>query len=115
VALRWLLKETGIEAIITGYSSALFTDSTVAKAMAFNYCMSDKAKHIAIMYRFICELIAQGVISVLKVDTKLTPADGGTKVLGLQVFPGIADRMMGRVAVVQPQRRMATIKYDDFP
>jgi hypothetical protein len=42
----------------------------------------------------VAELIAQGVISVLKVDTKLNPADKGTKVLGLQVFPGIADRMM---------------------
>jgi hypothetical protein len=48
-ALRWLLKETGIESIITGYSSALFTDSTVAKAMASNYCMSDKAKQYIVL------------------------------------------------------------------
>jgi hypothetical protein len=86
VALRWLLKETRIECIITKFSSALFTDSTVAQALCSNLSVSDKTKHVAIKYNFVRELQAAGVLLAQRVHTTLNPADGETKVLGPRVF-----------------------------
>jgi hypothetical protein len=114
VGLRWLLKETGIEEIITKFSSALFTDSTVAEAPASNLSVTDKTKHVAIKYTFVRELVLQGILLILRVHTSLNPADGGTKVLGQRIFAYIAKLMLGHGTLVEVTRRVRTVISDDF-
>jgi hypothetical protein len=106
VGLRWLLKETGIEEIITKLSSALFTDSTVAEALASNLSVTDKTKHVAIKYHFVRELVLQGILLILRVHTSLNPADGGTKVLGRRIFVYIAELMLCHGTLVEDTRRV---------
>jgi hypothetical protein len=69
--LRWLLKETGVEEIITKFSSALFIDSTVAEALVSNLSVTDKTKHVAIKYHFMRELVLQGILLILRVHTSI--------------------------------------------
>ena len=112
--LRWLLKQTGVAALITKYSSTLFTDSTSAQAIAENPLQSERTKHIAIKYHFIRELIEAGVISTEHVDTLLNVADIGTKALGKRKFTPFADMALGHTDLVRPTKRRLTILSDEF-
>ncbi|CAM9168044.1 unnamed protein product [Ectocarpus fasciculatus] len=67
--IRWLLTQTGIESLITKYSSTLFGDNTASIAMASNPVHHDRTKHIAIKYFFIRELVEAGVILMEHIDT----------------------------------------------
>jgi hypothetical protein len=92
----------------------LFTDSTVAEALASNLSVTDKTKHVAIKYHFVRELVLQGILLILRVYTSLNPADGGTKVLGPKIFAFIAELMMGRGDLVEVTKRVLTVVSDDF-
>ena len=112
--LRTLLKETGIGAIITHYSSTLFGDSLSADAMAMNPTTSDRSKHVAIKYHFTRDLIDNGVIVQEHVETSLNVADIGTKVLGKRTFLALSDLSMGRGAIQKPTKRVKTVVSDEF-
>ena len=112
--LRTLLKETGIGAIITHYSSTLFGDSLSADAMAMNPTTSDRSKHVAIKYHFTRDLIDNGVICQEHVETSLNVADIGTKVLGKRTFLALSDLSMGRDTIQKPTKRVKTVISDEF-
>ena len=47
---------------------------------------TEKTKHIATKYNFIREVIADGIVNVLKIDTSVNPADMLTKTLPREKF-----------------------------
>ena len=112
--IRWLLKQTGIESLITACSSALFIDSTAAEHIANNPLQSERTKHIAIKYHFVRELIEVGVLHTEHVESSLNVSDICTKDLGKRKFEPLSDQAMGRVGVVQPTKRKKTIISDEF-
>jgi hypothetical protein len=112
--LRWLLAQTGITALITHYSSTIFSDNTAAENIANNPLQSDKTKHIAIKYHFVRELVEAGVLVVEHVDTLLNVADIGTKPLGKRKFEPLADIALGHGELVKPTKRRRTERSDEF-
>ena len=112
--LRWLLHETGIRALITSYSSSLFTDNTAAEANTNNPSQGEKTKHIAIKYHLVRELVAAGVLTTEHVDTLVNPADIGTKVLGKRSFEPLAEMSLGHGELVRPTKRRRTEPSDEF-
>jgi len=114
VWLRWLLFQIGIPALITKYSSTVFTNNTAAEASTNNPAQSEKTKHIAIKYHLVRELVQAGVVATEHVDTLVNPADVGTKVLGRRKFEPIADLALGRAELVRPTKRKRTETSDEF-
>lgn len=112
--IRWLLKQTGVEALITKYSSTLFGDNTASIAMASNPVHHDRTKHIAIKYFFIRELVEAGVIALEHIDTLRNVADIGTKALGRAKFEPLRDIAMGLTDNERPTKRRKTETSDEF-
>lgn len=54
-------------------------DSQSAIYLAKNFVYREKTKHIATKYNFIGEVIADGVVKVVKIHTSVNPADMLTK------------------------------------
>ena len=63
-------------------------DSQSAIYLARNFVYREKTKHIATKYNFIREVIADGVVNVLKIHTSVNPADMLTKTLPGEKFEG---------------------------
>lgn len=63
-------------------------DSQSAIYLAKNFVYREKTKHIATKYNFIREVIANGVVNVLKIHTSVNPADMLTKALPGEKFDG---------------------------
>ncbi|WZZ00810.1 hypothetical protein YC2023_073138 [Brassica napus] len=63
-------------------------DSQRAIYLAKNFVYREKTKHIATKYNFIREVIAKGVVNVLKIHTLVNPADMLTKALPGEKFDG---------------------------
>ena len=112
--LRWLMSQLGIPAIVTRYSSTLFTDNTAAEALASNPGVSAKMKHIAIKYHLVQELREAGVLEIEHVDTLVNPADIGTKNLGKRKHADLAPLALGQEEVVRPTKRRRTERSDEF-
>ena len=114
VWIRWLLFQTGIEAIRTKLSPTLFSDNTAAIAMSSNPVHHDRTKHIAIKYHFIRALEEAGVVSTEHIDTEANSADIGTKALGKRKFAPLSDKSMGRVVIDTPTKRSRTEPSSEF-
>ena len=114
VWMRWLLKQTGISALVTEFSSTLFGDNTASLAMASNPVHHNRTKHIAIKYYLIRELTKAGVVSTEHVDTLLNVADIGTKALGRVKFEPLRDIALGVGDLERPAKRQRTEVSDEF-
>lgn len=112
--LRWMLHQTAITALITRYSSTLFTDSTSAESIANNPLQSERKKHIAIKYHFIRELVEAGVLMTEHVDILVNVADMQTKVLGKRKFEPFCTIAMGHGELAKPTKRKLTEVSDEF-
>jgi hypothetical protein len=112
--LRWLLKQTGIQAAITRYSSTLFGDNTAAETMIENPINHNTKKHIALKYRYIEKLVECGVIATEHIGTELNIADIGTKALGRVKFYAHRKRVFGGEELDVPTKRRVTEVSDDF-
>ena len=64
----------------------LLVDSSAAIAIASKPGVNGKTKHIALRYHFIRQLIAEGIIDVVKVDTADNVADVLTKAVDRGTF-----------------------------
>ena len=92
--VRNVLRELGM-GDIKGPTS-ISTDSTSAMAIAKQVGVRDKTKHIELRYHYIRGLIDRGEIDLIKVDTKLNPADALTKALPIDPFELHRDVMLRR-------------------
>jgi len=61
-------------------------DSQSAIALAKNAVYHERTKHIDVKYHFIRDLVNNGEVQVLKIDTEDNPADIFTKVLPVSKF-----------------------------
>ena len=64
----------------------LHCDSQSALHLAINQVMDSSMKHIDIRYHFIRQHVFDKTIELVKIDGKLNPADGLTKVVPLESF-----------------------------
>lgn len=56
--------------------------------LAKNFVYREKTKHIATKYNFIREVIADGVVKLMKIHTSVNPSDMLTKTLPGEKFDG---------------------------
>jgi hypothetical protein len=112
--LRTLLHQTGIEAIITKYSSTIYGDNTASLAMMGNPVHHDRTKHIAIKYFFIRDLVAAGVLSREHVESGDNYADIGTKPLGRIKFEHLQPGSLGQGELQRPTKRQKTEVSSEF-
>jgi len=112
--VRSLLKETGIQAIITRYASTMFGDNTACLAMAENPVHHERTKHIAIIYFLLRDLVEAGVIVMEKVPTEINFADIGTKSMGPTKYAPLAVGAMGHGVLLKPTKRVLTEVSDEF-
>lgn len=66
----------------------VYWDSQSAIYLAKNFVYRAKTKHIATKYNFIREVIADGVVKVVKTHTSANPADMLTKTFPGEKFDG---------------------------
>ena len=114
VAFRWLLSRTGIKAVITRYSSALFSDSTTALSTATNEGLTKLTREAGIKYMYVKEMNSNGVMTVQHVGTASNPADIGTKILGRVAFHAKAEMVRGLIPVETPTGKILTRISDEF-
>ncbi|KAG7597916.1 Reverse transcriptase RNA-dependent DNA polymerase [Arabidopsis suecica] len=82
VWLKGLLKEFGFDQ----RSVEIFCDSQSAIALSKNNVHHERTKHIDVRYHFIREIIANGDVDVVKIDTEKNPADIFTKIVPVNKF-----------------------------
>lgn len=68
-------------------------DSQSAIYLARNFVYRENTKHIATNYNFIREVIADGIVNVLKIHTPVNPADMLTKTLPREKFEGCLEKL----------------------
>ena len=76
----------------------IFNDNDGASALALDPVGRFKNKHIRMEHHYTQEQVAAGVVVPVRVDTSENKSDLLTKALGPQVFPGIAQSLVGLVA-----------------
>lgn len=64
----------------------VFSDSQSAIHLSKNPVYHERTKHVEVRYHYVRDLIANGIVSILKVLTKDNPADMGTKTLTATKF-----------------------------
>ena len=64
----------------------ILTDSTSAKAIATRMGVTKLTRHIQLRFLYMQDLVANGVLKVKKIDTKLNPADIMTKYVNTAVL-----------------------------
>jgi hypothetical protein len=82
----------------------IFNDNDGASALALDPVGRFKNKHVRLEHHYTQEQVAAGVIVPVRVDTSENKSDLLTKALGPQVFPGIAQSLVGLVAPSTAQR-----------
>ncbi|KAL1189497.1 Retrovirus-related Pol polyprotein from transposon TNT 1-94 [Cardamine amara subsp. amara] len=80
--LKGLLKDFGYEQ----KSVEIFCDSQSAIALSKNNVHHERTKHVDVKYHKIREVIADGIVEVLKISTLSNPADIFTKILPVSKF-----------------------------
>jgi len=80
--LKGLVNELGF----TQKTVNIHCDSQSAIALAKNAVYHERTKHIDVKYHFIRDLVNNGEVQVLKIDTEDNPADIFTKVLRVSKF-----------------------------
>ena len=95
----------------------IFNDNDGASALALDPVGRFKNKHIRMEHHYTQEQVAAGVIVPVRVDTSENKSDLLTKALGPQVFPGIAQSLVGLVAPSASQRVLMfrVVAGDDAP
>ena len=78
VWIRMLLEEMGMKQM---KATTVYGDNAGSLQIAKNPAMHSKAKHIAVKYHFIRELVESQQVEVVKIGTKEQLADGMTKAL----------------------------------
>lgn len=68
-------------------------DSQSAIYLSKNFVYRERSKHMAVKYNFIREVIAEGIVKVLKIHTSINPADMLTKTLPVEKFSGCLTRL----------------------
>lgn len=68
-------------------------DSQIAIYLSKNYIYRETTKHIAVKYNFIREIIADGIVQVLKIHTSINLEDMLTKTLPGETFNGCLARL----------------------
>ena len=106
--LRWMLKETGIRAAITEYSSSIFCDNMAAIALASSPAATKRSKHIAIRYHYVRDLVAAGVITIEHISTHENLADIFTKPLGRLKFEKFSTMLLGYEPFQSPKQIVKT-------
>lgn len=87
VWLKGLVSELGF----AQGSVNIHCDSQSAIALTKNAVYHERTKHIDVKYHFIRELVNDGVVQILKIDTEDNPADIFTKVLPVSKFQDALD------------------------
>ena len=64
----------------------LFCDSRSAIFMAHNHSSQRRSKHIDAHAHFVRQVVEEGKLKVVKIDTKINPADIFTKVVAKEKF-----------------------------
>jgi hypothetical protein len=82
--VRNMLKELGVNEMTD--PTRIFSDSTTAISIATTAGVSDRSKHIALRHHFVKSLVAEGAVTLCKIDTNLNPADPFTKALPREPF-----------------------------
>ena len=72
----------------------VFEDNQSCIYLSRNPTSHKTSKHIAIRYHFTRELVQQGIIKLVKIDTKLNLADILTKPCSKATFTFLRDRLM---------------------
>ena len=95
----------------------IFNDNDGASALALDPVGRFKNKHIRMEHHYTQEQVAAGVVVPVRVDTSENKSDLLTKALGPQVFPGIAQSLVGLVAPSTSQRVLMfrVVADDDAP
>jgi hypothetical protein len=93
----------------------IFLDNDGAKALSQDPVGRNKNKHVRMAHHFTQELVAEGVITTVGVDTTENCADILTKALGPNVFPTHAVRLVGDTVAVQKPARVMMIRGVEKP
>lgn len=64
----------------------LCSDNQSAIFLSRNPVFHDRTKHIDVKFHFIRDIIEKSDIKLVKISTKVNPADAGTKVIPLSKF-----------------------------
>jgi methyl coenzyme M reductase subunit D len=64
----------------------IYTDNNSALALARNPVFHERTKHIAVKYHYIRQLIEEGTIDLVYINTKDQKSDGLTKLLNKTKF-----------------------------
>ena len=78
----------------------LHSDSQSAIALARNPVFHSKSKHIDVRYHFICDVLAQKQLQLVKVHTDDSPSDALTKSLAFEHFDRCIELMSVGVATI---------------
>ncbi|KAG7532793.1 Reverse transcriptase RNA-dependent DNA polymerase [Arabidopsis thaliana x Arabidopsis arenosa] len=91
--LKGLLREFGYDQ----KAVEIYCDSQSAIEVSKNNVHHDRTKHIDVKYHFIREVIASGVVEVLKISTEKNPADIFTKIVTVSKFQDALNLLQVRV------------------
>ena len=75
--IQGLLKE----AKLISENAVVYSDSQSAIHLSKNPVYHERTKHIDVKFHFIRDLISNGVVKLLKIDTEDNPSDMGTKIV----------------------------------
>ena len=104
---RSLLAELGIK---FKYATVIFSDNQAAKAIAEDPVFHKRTKAIGIIYHFVREAIAAGIVTMQYLETLRNLSDINTKPLGAKIFESLRDSIMNGVEIPTSTARVKTVE-----
>ena len=104
---RSLLAELGVK---FKYTTVMFSDNQAAKAIAEDPVFHKRTKAIGIIYHFVREAVAAGIITIQYLETLRNISDINTKPLGAKVFEPFRDSLMDGVGIPTSTVRVKTVE-----
>ena len=102
-----LLAELGIK---FKYATVMFSDNRAAKVIAEDLVFYKRTKAIGIIYHFVREAVAAGIITIQYLQTFRNISDIKTKPFGAKVLEPFRDSLMDSVGIPTSTVRVKTVE-----